>query len=174
MKARRGRVRGRLLAAAIGLPAVALGLAFVGASLQRPGPSAIASPVASHEVFAVCSLLPDPVAAFGRAPIASPNTFTVGANDRCLWVLERDPTRYVGVTLGPAANHDATIAAFGPGEPVAGLGDAALWWEGNKTLSVVAGDRNIQVDLNLRPADATRQLAEAVASQALGTLAAGR
>ena len=161
----RGRVR--YLGAALAVLAGALAACSPSSS---PSPSPVPSPAGSHEPVAVCSLLTDPAAAFGRAPIASPSTFTVGVNDRCLWVLERDPTRHVGVTLGPAANHQATIGAFGPGEPVAGLGDAALWWAGNATLSVVTGDRNVQVDLNLDEAGATLEMATAVVQQVLAAL----
>jgi hypothetical protein len=138
-----------------------------------PAASAAPSPEGSRVRVAVCDLLTDPAAAFGRAPISSPSTFSVGPNDRCQWILERDPTRYVGLTLGPASNHQATIDAFGPGEAVPGLGDAALWWAGTKTLSVVTGTRNFQVDLRLDEADATRELALAVAAQVLQSMSIG-
>ena len=60
-------------------------------------------------------------------PIASPNAYAVGATERCMWVVARDPTRYVGLSVGPAANHGATIDAFGDGEAVEGLGHDARW-----------------------------------------------
>lgn len=153
-----------VVAGAVVVVAAAAGLALTTGAL---GPSS--SPNVSHLPVAVCDLLADPEGAFGRAPIASPSTYTVGVNDRCQWVLQRDPTRYVGVTVGPASNHEATIAALGPGEPVE-LGDAARWWAGNATLSVVTGDRNFQVDLRLNDDEITLELATAVARQVLAAL----
>jgi hypothetical protein len=122
---------------------------------------------------AVCGLVPDIEAALGRAPIASPNTYTVGVNDRCMWIVGRDPSRYVGLTLGPKANHDATVAALGPGEAVADLGDHAAWWANARTLSVVVGEVAFQVDLQVDEADATRELASGVARQVVEGLRAG-
>lgn len=166
------------------MPAAALAIAatLAGAVVAACAPSTSPSPASaslapspegSRVRVAVCELLTDPTAAFGRAPISSPSTFSVGPNDRCQWVLERDPTRYVGLTLGPASNHQATIDAFGPGEAVPGIGEAALWWAGTKTLSVVVGTRNFQIDLRLDEADATRELALAVAAQVLQAMSIG-
>lgn len=117
-----------------------------------------------------CSLVTNVAAAVGRPPIASPNAYAVGATERCMWVVARDPSRYVGVSLGPAANHASTIDALGEGGAVAGLGDDARWWPAARTLSVALGDRSLQVDLQLDDAEATREVAEAVARQALEAL----
>ena len=89
-----------------------------------------------------------------------------------MWVIARDPSRYIGLSVGPAANHAATIAAFGAGEAVAGLGDDGRWWPAARTLSVALGDRSIQVDLQLDGASATRDRAEAIARQAIEAMAA--
>ena len=131
------------------------------------------TPAGSRQPVAVCGLVADVEAALGRAPIASPNTYTVGENDRCMWVVGRDPTRYIGLTVGPKANHEVTIAAFGPGEAVAGLGDGAVWWGNARTLSVVAGEVAFQVDLQLDDAEATLEVATGVAEQVVDALGAG-
>ena len=114
--------------------------------------------------------MPNLGAIVGREPIASPNGFSTPTGDRCQWVLGRDPSRYVGLTLGPARNHGSTIDAFGAGEPVEGLGDDARWWAANRTLSVVTGERSFQVDLQLDAGDVTPALAEAIATEVLSGL----
>jgi len=138
-----------------------------------PDTTASPNPTGGRQPVAVCGLVADIEAAVGRPPIASPNTYTVGENDRCMWVVERDPSRYVGLTVGPKANHETTIAAFGPGEAVAGLGDGAVWWATARTLSVVAGEVAFQVDLQLDDAEATPELATEVARQVVTALGAG-
>jgi hypothetical protein len=138
-----------------------------------PDTTASPNPTGSRQPVAVCGLVADMEAVLGRAPIASPNTYTVGENDRCMWVMGRDPSRYIGVTLGPKANHETSIAAFGLGEAVAGLGDGAMWWSRARTLSVVDGEVAFQVDLQLDDAEATREVATAVARQVVDALRAG-
>ena len=148
--------------------------------MTSPQPSSDASAVpSSGSAVALppggpCGLIADVAAAVGRAPIASPNPRAVGATQRCLWVVARDPSRFVGLNVGPAANHAATIDALGDGEAVEGLGDDARWWAAARTLSVAIGDRSIQLDLQLDDAEATRDVAEALARQALEGLGAGR
>jgi hypothetical protein len=119
---------------------------------------------------AACALAPDLAAIVGREPIASPSSYRLGANERCLWVYGNDPSRYVGLTVGPAATHDETIASYGEGEPVGDLGDDARWWQGTRTISVLAGNRAFQVDFQLDEGDGTRELAVALARHALDRL----
>jgi hypothetical protein len=175
----------RCTAAVAGLTLVA-GLA-VGACGTPAPPSAQSAPPSAQSAsaspgteasigasaLAACDLVPDVAAAVGRDPIASPNGYSADVGERCLWVLARDPSRYVGLTVGTSANHAATIDALGPGEVVDGLGDDARWWAAARTLSVAVGDRSFQIDLQLDPADATRDLAVAIARQVLGALGAG-
>ena len=120
-----------------------------------------------------CGLIADVAGAVGREPIASPNAYTIGSTERCMWVVARDPSRYIGLSVGPAANHAASIDAMGDGEPVEGLGDDARWWPAARTLSVAMGDRSIQVDLQLDDAEVTRDLAVQLARQALEGLGSG-
>ena len=155
--------------------AVAAVLAFAlvaacGSTTASPDPSP-AGPV-PLPAGGPCSLIPDVAAAVGRAPIASPNTYQLGATQRCMWVIARDPSRYVGLSLGPASNHAATIDALGNGEPVDGLGDDARWWPASRTVSVATGDRSIQLDLRLDDAEATRDVAVTLARMALDGLGA--
>ena len=159
--------------------AVAFGfLAACGATVTSPQPSPDASAVPASNSTAPlpaggpCGLISDVAAAVGRAPIASPNPIAIGATQRCLWVVARDPSRFIGLNVGPAANHAATIEAFGDGEVVDGLGDDARWWAAARTLSVAVGNRSIQLDLQLDAAEATRDVAEALARQALEGLRA--
>jgi len=153
-------------------------VAACGATVSSPEPSSDASvalpsgsPV-SLPAGGPCGLIPDVAGAVGRAPIASPNPFAVSATQRCIWVVARDPSRFIGLNVGPAANHAATIDAFGDGEAVDGLGDDARWWAAARTLSVAVADRSIQLDLQLDAAEATRDVAEALARQALDGLRA--
>jgi hypothetical protein len=162
---------------AMTLLAMALGVvAACGASVTSPRPSSDASALPSVGSFAPlpaggpCALIADVAGAVGREPIASPNGYAVGVTQRCLWVIARDPSRFVGLNVGPAANHALTIDALGDGEVVDSMGDDARWWAAARTLSVVAGDRSIQVDLQLDAAEATRDVAEALARQALDGL----
>jgi hypothetical protein len=166
-----------LFAAAVIAVAVAV-VAACGATVTSPEPSSEATAVAPSGAPAPlpaggpCGLIADVAAAVGRVPISSPNPRAVGATQRCLWVVARDPSRFVGLNVGPAANHAASIDALGDGEVVDGLGDDARWWAAARTLSVAVGDRSIQLDLQLDDAEATRDLAEALARQALEGLRA--
>jgi hypothetical protein len=170
-----GRAPGRLA----GRPALVL-LAGLAASVvagcsggPSPSPSASSSPSPTQRgVAAACALVTDVVGAVGREPIASPNGYSADGSDRCMWILGRDPSRYLGLTIGPSANHAATIDAFGAGQAVPDLGDDARWWEANRTLSVVFGDGSFQIDLHLDPTEATRARAEAIARQIVSALGA--
>jgi hypothetical protein len=145
------------------LAAACAALSTSPASSTGPSPGASAASL-------VCALVPDMAGVVGREPIAAPDGYSVGGNDRCMWVLSRDPSRYVGLTIGPATNHARTIDALGPGDDVAGLGDGARWWATRRTLSVAAGDRSFQVDLQLDPGEVTQELAVAIARQVLASL----
>jgi hypothetical protein len=145
-------------------------LAACATNAPSPNPSRQVPASAATPAGGPCTLIADFAGAVGRAPIASPNAFAVGATERCMWVIARDPSRYIGLSVGPAANHAATIDAFGEGEAVAGLGDDARWWAAARTLSVALGDRSIQIDLQLDAAEATRERAVALARQALEAL----
>ena len=158
----------RAAVAGVRAAVVAALVAACGATTASVSPSAPAS--IGPPGGGPCSLVTDLTAAVGRPPIASPNAYAVGATERCMWVVARDPSRYVGVSVGPAINHASTIDAFGEGESVAGLGDDARWWPAARTLSVALGDRSLQVDLQLDEAMVTREVAEAVARQALEAL----
>jgi hypothetical protein len=137
------------------------------------GPSPATAPGSSLPPGSPCSLIPDVASVLGRAPIAAPNSFVVGATQRCMWVMSRDPSRYVGLSVGAAANHAATIDALGDGEAVDGLGDDARWWATARTLSVAVGDLSLQVDLQLDSAEATKELAVDLARHATESLSAG-
>jgi hypothetical protein len=163
------RQAGRTLAIA-GAAVVAAIVAACGLdspSPSRPAPASVVLPGGSP-----CTLVADVAGAVGRPPIASPNAYAVGATERCMWVVARDPSRYVGLSVGPALNHAATIDALGDGETVDGLGDDARWWPAARTLSVAIGNRSLQVDLQLDDAEATRELAVVLARQALAVLGA--
>jgi hypothetical protein len=118
----------------------------------------------------VCSIVADMDALVGRTAVAAPSSYAVGSSERCLWVYVTDPSRYVGLTLGEPASHAATIQSFGDGEAVEGLGDEARWWDANKTLSVLDGERALQVDLQLDDTADPRALAVSIAQAALGQL----
>ena len=155
---------------------VLLALAIIGCGATQPSPSGSPSqppPVASLAAGGTCGLLPEFAAAVGRGPIASPDAYAVGPTERCLWVVALDPSRSIGLSVGPATNHGATIDALGIGESVQGLGDDARWWPSARTLSVAFGDRSIQLDLQLDAAEATRAVAIELARQALEGLGAG-
>ena len=159
-------MRGRGLALVAGMAAVAVSCGTLSTS---PASSTAPSPGASAASL-VCAFVPDMAGAVGREPIAPPDGYSLGGNDRCMWVLGRDPSRYIGLTVGPAANHASTIDALGPGEDVAGLGDGATWWARSRTLSVATGDRSFQVDLQLDPGEVTQELAVAIARQVIASL----
>lgn len=154
---------------------VLAGLFVVGCGATPPSPTAsVASPVAaSFSADDPCSLIADVAGAVGREPIASPTAYEVGGTQRCTWVVARDPSRYVGLSVGPAANHGATIDAFGEGEAVTDLGDDARWWAQARTLSVALGDRSFQVGLQLDAGDVTRDAAVGLARQVLGAIGTG-
>jgi hypothetical protein len=156
----------------LGAIAPALALALTACATTTPSASPTAPASVALPAGGPCALVADVAAAIGRVPIASPNAYAVGGTERCMWVIARDPTRYVGLSVGPAANHAATIDAFGDGEAVEGLGQDARWWPAARTLSVAIGDRSVQVDLQLDDAEATREQAVAVARQALEALGA--
>ena len=118
----------------------------------------------------VCGLVADMDALVGRSAVAAPSSYTVGSSERCLWVYLADPSRYVGLTLGEPASHAATIQSFGDGQVVDGIGDEARWWDANRTLSVLDGERALQVDLQLDDAADPKALAVSIAQAALGQL----
>ncbi len=157
------------------LASLGLTLGLVTAGCGQPAPSALPAPSAAASLapVAACNLVPAIGEAVGREPIASPNGYRVGGNDRCLWVISRDPSRFVGLTVGPLSNHATTVDALGPGESVEGLGDEAIWWASSRTISVAAGDRSFQVDLQLDEPDVTRELAIAIGRQVLAAIAGG-
>lgn len=152
---------------------VPLLIASCGSSQPAPTASVASTVPASLAAGNPCALVANVAGAVGRAPIASPTAYQVGATQRCTWVVARDPSRYVGLSVGPASNHGATIDAFGAGESVADLGDDARWWAAGRTLSVVLGDRSFQVDLQLDPADVNREAAIDLALQVLQAIEAG-
>ena len=117
---------------------------------------------------AVCALVEDMDALVGRTAVAPPGGYTGGTSDRCLWTYGRDPSRYVGVTVGPSALHDETIGVLGAGEAVAGLPADARWWAAARTLSVAWGDRTLQVDVRLDEPIDPRELALGVAERIVG------
>jgi hypothetical protein len=118
----------------------------------------------------ICNMVPRMDALVGRTAAAEPSSYTVGASERCLWVYATDPSRYVALTLGEATSHAATILSFGDGEIVDGIGDEARWWDANQTLSILDGERSLQVDLELDDAADPKALAVSIAEAALGQL----
>ena len=135
-------------------------------------PTTPPTPVASPSALAleVCALVPDMDAIVGLAAKAPPSGFTIGQVDRCLWVYDTDPSRYVGVSVAPLGAHAAGVEAFGDGDSIDSLGDDARWWSTTQTLSVAIGDRSFQVDIRLAQADAAQDLAVAVARRVLERL----
>ena len=150
-------------------------VAVLAVACGAPTPPSPASPavVGSPAPVAACGLVANMAAAIGHEALASPDGYRIGGNDRCLWVFGRDPSRFIGLTVGPAANHTTTVEALGAGETVEGLGDDAVWWPNARTLSVSTGDRSFQVDLQLDAPDVTRDLAVRIALQVLAALARG-
>jgi hypothetical protein len=149
------------------LPALLVIAALVASACGGPGPKPTAP--AGLGPAGVCDLVPDLDGILGRTAVASPSGFTTGGHDRCLWVYQANPSRSVGLTVGPRASHDKTVAAFGDGEAVPGLGEDARWWPGSRTLSVAAGERSFQIDLQLDEPDAA-ELANRVAERVLARL----
>jgi hypothetical protein len=161
--------RARLTAGFVLAATLVAGVAACGpAASDTPPPSPEATAIA--DAGSVCGLVPDMDGLVGRAAIAPAGGYTVGALTRCTWVFAADPSRSVGVVLGPAQAHADTVAAFGAGEAVEGLGDDARWWPANRALSVETGERSFQVELQLDPPQATRELAEAIAAAVLASL----
>jgi hypothetical protein len=144
----RGLVLAGLLVAACGGP-----------SPTPPPPSVISG--------SACDLLADMDVLVGRTAVAPPSSYAVGSSERCLWVYVSDPSRYVALTIGGRTSHADTIQSFGDGEVIEGLGDEARWWEANRTLSAVLGERSIQVDLQLDDAEDPAALAASIAAAAL-------
>jgi hypothetical protein len=153
---------------------VAAALVVVGCGDVAPSPSTSVLPAVAVSLppGGPCALVADAAGAIGQQPITSPTAYEVGATQRCTWVVARDPSRYVGLSVGPASNHGATMDAFGDGEAVDNLADDARWWAAARTLSVVVGDRSFQVDLQLAEPDATRDRAVDVARQVLDAVGA--
>ena len=151
-----------------GVPAVArrallAALVFLAACGETP-PSA---PPSALGVARVCSLVPDMDALVGLTAVAPPAGYTSGSSDRCLWPYGSDPSRYVGVTVGPAALHGTTIGVLGEGESVSGVGDGARWFAAARTLSVAWGNRTLQVDFELADDAGSRDLAVTIAGRAI-------
>jgi hypothetical protein len=153
--------------------AVALGSALLVAGCGQsvatnpPSPPSAAASAGSVEASNACMLVPDMDALVDKAALAAPAEYRTGPLSRCTWVYGRDPTRSIGVNFGPASGHTDSIASFGQGETIPGLGDDARWWAGNRTLSVSVGSRSFQVDLELDQADVSKDLAIAIARSAL-------
>jgi hypothetical protein len=127
------------------------------------------SPPASVEtaIKLACSLVPDMDTLVGRTAVAAPSSYALGGRERCIWAYASDPSRFVGLTIGDASGHAATIASFGEGETVEGLGEDARWWAANQTLSVVRETQSLQLDLQLDDLSDPRALAVSIAQRAL-------
>jgi hypothetical protein len=135
--------------------------------LAACGETPPSAPPSALGVAGACSLVPDMDALIGLTAVAPPASYTSGSSDRCLWPYGNDPSRYVGVTVGPAALHGATIGVLGEGESVDGVGDGARWYATARTLSVQWGNRTLQVDFELADDAGSRELAVAIAERAL-------
>ena len=141
------------------------------AACGSPTPSPAVSPSgAAADTIEACALAPDLPAIVGREPLASPSSYRLGVNERCLWVYGNDPSRYVGLTLGGTETHAATVRSFGEGEAVDGLGDEARWWPATRTISVILGEHGFQVDFRLDDGEGSRELAIDIARHALERL----
>ena len=147
----------------------AAGIVACGGPAPTP-PRESASASIEPSAGSVCSIVTNMDALVGRTAVAAPSSYAVGSSVRCLWVYVTDPSRYVGLTVGEPSSHAATIQSFGDGEVVDGLGDEAWWWDANKTLSVLQGERALQVDLQLDDAADPKALAVSIAQAALGQL----
>lgn len=151
-----------------GWPSVlAAGIIACGGPAPTP-PSESAQPSIEASPGSVCDIVADMDAVVGRTAAAAPSRYSVGSSERCLWVYATDPSRYVALTVGEPASHAASIQSFGDGETVDGLGDEARWWQANRTLSILDGDRALQVDLQLDDAADPKALAISIARAALG------
>ena len=148
----------------------ALLVAGCGQPTNSPSPSSATAPGASFEASNACLLVPDMDTVVGKAALVAPAEYQTGPLSRCTWVYGKDPTRSIGVIFGPVVSHTDTIKTFGQGEAIAGLGDDARWWPGNRTLSVAVGPRSFQIDLQLDQADVSKDLAVAIARSAVANL----
>jgi hypothetical protein len=152
-----------------GWPIVLLGAGIVACGGPSPTPlTESAQPSIASSAGSVCGIVADMDVLVGRTAATAPSSYTVGSSERCLWVYVTDPSRYVALTLGEPASHAATIQNFGEGEVVDGVGDEARWWGANRTLSVLDGERALQVDLQLDDAADPKALAVSIAQAALG------
>ena len=150
----------------VGIPGALIMVVVVACGNPSPTPP----PSVAGETKLACSLVPDMDTLVGRPAVAEPSSYAVGGRERCIWAYASDPSRYVGLTLGDAAGHAATIVGFGEGESVEGLGDDARWWAANQTLSMAVGQQSIQVDLRLDDLPDPGSLAISVANAALERL----
>ena len=128
----------------------------------------VSTPTASP--VAACALIPNMDELVGKAAVGSPGFFTLNNVDRCIWTYATDPARSVGVSVAPLGAHQAAKDNFPANEAVEGLGDDAVWFEGNHLLSVAVGQRALQVDLQLDEGENTRDLAVSIAQAALSNL----
>lgn len=150
---------------ASGIPVALIVLVLGGCGGPTPSPSAL--PSVAAEANLACALVPEMDALVGRTAVAAPSSYTIGGRERCLWAYASDPSRFVGLTVGDAGGHAATVESFGEGEAVAGLGDDARWWAANQTLSVARGSQSIQLDLQLDDLADPRSLAVSIVQTAL-------
>ncbi len=132
--------------------------------------AAAAAAAGSLQASDACPLVPDMDALVGKTVLVAPTDYRTGPLSRCTWVYGKDPTRNVALNFGPVTGHTDSIANFGPGESVPGLGDDARWWPGTRTLSVAVGPRSFQINLELDQADVSKELAVKIAQSALAHL----
>ncbi len=128
----------------------------------------VSTPTASP--VAACALIPNMDELVGKAAVGSPGFFTLNDVDRCIWTYATDPARSVGVSVAPLGAHQAAKDSLPSGETVEGLGEEAIWFEGNHLLSVAANQRAVQVDLQLDEEESTRDLAVSIAQAAVSNL----
>lgn len=138
---------------------------LVVAACGDPAPSP--PPSVETAIKLACSLVPDMDTLVGRTGVAAPSSYALGGRERCIWAYASDPSRFVGLTVGDASGHAATIASFGEGETIEGLGEDARWWAANQTLSVARDTQSIQLDLQLDDLSDPRALAISIAQRAL-------
>lgn len=133
-----------------------------------PGQPSSTAPAASAEASSACALVPDMDTIVGKVATVAPAEYQTNSLSRCTWVYATNPTRHVALNFGPASGHTDSITSFGQGEVVPGLGDDARWWAGTRTLSVAVGPKSFQINLELAPADVSKDLAVAIARSAVG------
>jgi hypothetical protein len=163
----RGRPGFVVVAWLAGLVLGGCGASLPSSSFPAASPAAVPSEVAAVDA---CGLVPGMDALLARTAVAPPSAVRIAPNERCTWVYGSNPSRDVSLTVGPAANHGATIDAFGDGERVEAGGDDARWWPGNRVLSVASGGRSVQVAIRLEPEAPGRELAVAIAAEAIRRL----